>query len=305
MEIQWETTSCLLCGGSHTAAFIAACDPDLADGPRFTMVRCQDCGLCFLNPRPTAASIGEFYPADYGPHQGVEPSPKTIAMRPATDETSGLVAACNPHRYGLLPSGQCRLLDVGCGGGEFCSGCTAQGWQVTGLDAAQPAVQRVRDTLGLPALAGTLPHAELKPESFEAVTLWHALEHMPRPLETLAPRLRLVGAGRKSAGPGAEHRRRPGAWFGPAWFGSSSAPAPRAVLAGDFAADGLSGRVRSRAVEADTQAGMAPALGEVGLPDEHGPRWLAWLAYDPLNLIAIEYLRWTRQSDCILVVGTK
>ena len=38
---------------------------------------------------------------------------------------------------------------------------------------------------------------------------------------------------------------------------------------------------------------------------QRGPRWLRWLAFDPLNFIATEYLRWTRQSDCILVVGTK
>ena len=265
MEIQWETTSCLLCGGSHTAAFIAACDPDLADGPRFTMVRCQDCGLCFLNPRPTAASIGQFYPADYGPHQGVEPSPKTIASARRRMRLPAWWRARNPHRYGLLPSGQCRLLDVGCGGGEFLQRMHAQGWQVTGLDAAQPAVQRVRDTLGLPALAGTLPHAELKPESFEAVTLWHALEHMPRPLETLRHAYDLLVPGGKVLA------LVPNIAGGPALVRAGlvrtpSAPAPRAVLAGDFAADGLSGRVRSRAVEADTQAGMAPALGAVGPP---------------------------------------
>ncbi len=305
MEIQWETTSCLLCGGSHTAAFIAACDPDLADGPRFTMVRCQDCGLCFLNPRPTAASIGQFYPADYGPHQGVEPSPKTIASARRRMRLPAWWRARNPHRYGLPPSGQCRLLDVGCGGGEFLQRMHAQGWQVTGLDAAQPAVQRVRDTLGLPALAGTLPHAELKPESFEAVTLWHALEHMPRPLETLRHAYDLLVPGGKVLALVPNIAGGPARWFGPAWFGLhlplhlvqfSPATLRQMVSRAGFAVE------RLRLIP---KRGWLRHSAQLARRMQHGPRWLAWLAYDPLNLIAIEYLRWTRQSDCILVVGTK
>ena len=35
----------------------------------FAVVRCQDCGLCFTNPRPSPDSIGQFYPAVYRPHR--------------------------------------------------------------------------------------------------------------------------------------------------------------------------------------------------------------------------------------------
>ena len=285
MKIQWETKNCLLCGGSQTAAFIAACDPDLPEGPRFTVVRCQDCGLCFLNPRPGAASIGQFYRADYAPHQRVGLSPKELAAARRRMRLPAWWRARNPHRYGLPPSGQCRLLDVGCGGGEFLHRMHAQGWQVTGLDLAESVVKRVRDILGLPVLTGTLPHADLKPESFEVVTLWHALEHMPRPLEALRHAYDLLRRAERRpwcrTSPAARPAVRAGvARTAPARTLRKFSPATLRQMV-------LTGRVHGGAVAVGAQAGMAPLFGALGPPHQQGPRWLTWLASDPLARIVI------------------
>ena len=178
-EIQWEETACPLCNGRQSTSVVAAPDPAAADaGPRFIVVRCTDCGLCFTNPRPKLASIQQFYSDTYGPHQVRGPTEENVHHADA-----GWHGA---RRYGQVSwHGDGRLLDVGCGAGEFMHHMHLAGWHVTGLDLSTTVVERIRRQLKLRALAGSLPHAELKPGSFDVVTMWQSLEHFHQPLETL------------------------------------------------------------------------------------------------------------------------
>ena len=58
----------------------------------------------------------------------------------------------------VLPwHGEGRLLDFGCGGGSYLERMHRQGWRVVGIDASAAAANRIRQELGLTALAGTLP----------------------------------------------------------------------------------------------------------------------------------------------------
>jgi 2-polyprenyl-3-methyl-5-hydroxy-6-metoxy-1,4-benzoquinol methylase len=89
-----------------------------------------------------------------------------------------------------------RLLDVGCGNGEFIRQMRSYGWNVSGvdLDAAAVAYGRSR---GLNIYQGTI--SEL-PETaqYEVIALTHVIEHVPDPtamLRECAKRLR-PGAGR-------------------------------------------------------------------------------------------------------------
>src|SRR5262245_53749337 len=68
LPIEWEEAACLLCGANHHAPLIEAPDSG-GSGLWFGVVQCQECGLCFTNPRPSQATIGPFYPSDYRPHR--------------------------------------------------------------------------------------------------------------------------------------------------------------------------------------------------------------------------------------------
>jgi 2-polyprenyl-3-methyl-5-hydroxy-6-metoxy-1,4-benzoquinol methylase len=72
-----------------------------------------------------------------------------------------------------------------------------RGWQVTGLDSCARTVEQVREVHGLPALVGTLPHADLQPGSFDVITMWHSLEHVHRPLDVLRAAFELLVPGGK------------------------------------------------------------------------------------------------------------
>src|SRR6266542_4160481 len=124
-RVEWEETDCLLCGGARWAPFLEAPDATAGgSGLWFAVVRCPDCGLCFTNPRPSEATILQFYPAVYHPHRTKQrPAPRR-GVRPGKE------------RQGLPWHGQGRLLDFGCGGGSYLERMHRQGWQVTGLDVS-------------------------------------------------------------------------------------------------------------------------------------------------------------------------
>ena len=225
--IAWEDVACPLCGADHSEARFeaadttpASLDPESLAGRklRFLVVRCQTCGLHYTNPRPDPTAIGRFYPTDYKPHRNTNAPAR--ATKPRTHPLERLLGRPCHERRGQLPwPGTGRLLDFGCGGGSFLKRMADLGWDVVGVDSAAGVVHRVRDELGLLAIEGSLPHVDLRPCSFEVVTMWHSLEHTHDPCAILREAYRLLVPGGKLivATPNIDSwsfRR-----FGPAWYG--------------------------------------------------------------------------------------
>ena len=69
-----EYVDCPNCGASRHETVIVGEDGLTHLGGTFRIVRCCDCQLAFTNPRPTEASLEQFYPADYSPHLEKEPA---------------------------------------------------------------------------------------------------------------------------------------------------------------------------------------------------------------------------------------
>lgn len=89
-----------------------------------------------------------------------------------------------------------RLLDVGCGSGDWLIAMRDLGWQAEGLDFDQRAVEAARDR-HLEVRCGTLEEQAYPDCSYDAVTLNHVIEHVPLPPETLAECFRILKPGGK------------------------------------------------------------------------------------------------------------
>jgi len=76
-------------------------------------------------------------------------------------------------------NGSGRLLDVGCGDGTFLLAARAAGWRTAGTEL-NPELARAEGLDVHPALDGVRALAP-----FDAITLWHVLEHLPNPGDTL------------------------------------------------------------------------------------------------------------------------
>jgi 2-polyprenyl-3-methyl-5-hydroxy-6-metoxy-1,4-benzoquinol methylase len=211
--VVWERTDCLLCGSGRAEHLVEAMDNAGGQaGQRIAIVRCQDCGLCFTNPRPSQATMAQFYPASYEPH-------RPRRLRPTRPWLPAFVARRSRQERHVAWHGQGRLLDVGCGGGTFLQHMNRCGWQTTGLDVSTAAVDRIRTELGLHALSGTLPHAGLAAGSFDVVTMWHSLEHLHAPLDALREVYRLLVPGGRLLVEVPNIDGMPFLWFHDSWYG--------------------------------------------------------------------------------------
>ena len=194
--LQWDETSCLLCGRDNAEILLEARDANPGERPplQFAVVKCKDCSLIYTNPRPDTESIGSFYPTDYRPHR----RPRKMREAGRSSRMSRWTGRAVPERDGSLPwVGLGRLLDFGCGGGSYMKRMADQGWTVTGLDAAVGAVRSIQEELGLKAIVGTLPHPDLEPGTFDVITMWHSLEHVHQPREILREAFDLLVPGGK------------------------------------------------------------------------------------------------------------
>ncbi|MFO1461742.1 MAG: class I SAM-dependent methyltransferase [Verrucomicrobiota bacterium] len=79
------------------------------------------------------------------------------------------------------------LLDIGCGTGGFLEqlrGRYPDAYTLTGYDVAGPALEHARG-LGIEVHRGSLTRLKDQGRTFDAITLWAVLEHVPNPVETV------------------------------------------------------------------------------------------------------------------------
>ena len=213
--VAWEDAACPLCLGRNSTPIIEAQDVNGGpDGLWFVVVQCDSCGTCFTNPRPDAASISQFYAGDYSPHQKHHRSPNSRSWHPLRFLKSKPRVEKRPVPW----HGQGRLLDFGCGSGSYLLTMQRLGWKVTGLDTSIRMVERIREELNLRAYAGSLPHLELEPESFDVITMWHALEHVHDPMRILREARSLLAPGGKLVISVPNIDSLAFRWFGRDWF---------------------------------------------------------------------------------------
>ncbi len=191
---------------------------------KWNMWRCEECSTGYLNPRPTADTLGLAYQSYYT-HADVEEKQyggslvsriklglrndflnRTFGTRykPALPGGHWLVSRrpkqqasiVQFHTYRSLPlpkPGQ-QLLDVGCGNGKFLTKAQQMGWSVEGIELDEQAVEAANRS-GLKVFAGTLEQAKFKDAEFDAITICHVMEHLPRPVETMRECLRILKPG--------------------------------------------------------------------------------------------------------------
>jgi SAM-dependent methyltransferase len=78
---------------------------------------------------------------------------------------------------GLTPG---RLLDVGCGKGRFLAAAQAAGWHGVGVEFSAASAEMARATNHIDVVVGDFLTVPID-EHFDAITMWHVLEHLPDP----------------------------------------------------------------------------------------------------------------------------
>jgi len=165
---------CDLCGGSDVSVLATRS----RSGAPLRTVICRSCGLVWSDPRPHDAR--QFYEADYRvEYKGTyEPRPKHILR-------AGRVALSRLGKIEALLDGRKRILDVGSGGGEVAYLLSRLGHDVRGIEPNRGYAEYSIREYGLAINVGFLQDVALPAESFDIITMWHALEHTESPSSIL------------------------------------------------------------------------------------------------------------------------
>jgi len=186
--------------------------PQLAiEGLRERLVVCADCGSGRLDPMPDDAAIASFYPDAYYGDPGaakfsgpVEWAVRFVGARQARVLLSG------------VPTGG-RVLDVGCGRGVLLRAFAREGYEAHGVEISAAAAKGV-DAFAALRIAPRLAAAGYPDGFFDAVTVWHVLEHLRDPRGTIEEAFRILRPGGRLVVAVPNFRSAQARWAGPDWF---------------------------------------------------------------------------------------
>lgn len=161
---------------------------DYISGDRFRIELCENCGIAFTRPPPAPSEAPKYYPpAYYGGGRRRFPAFVERLQRALCEGRAAAVHA--------MLGGNGRVLDIGCGPGFLLREFRARGWDVLGTEVSEESAAHARNTLNLPVTVGDIAALRFEPASFDAVVMWHVLEHMTDPQATLAEVARLLRPG--------------------------------------------------------------------------------------------------------------
>lgn len=182
-----ETVVCDLCGSTNAQPYLCVRDYIYGLPGEFQLVRCQTCGLLYLNPRPDRASIGTFYPnLDYHAFRPASGLKAKILDRLRHNEAKSLLTGvpANP-----------RVLEIGCATGDMLIRLRALGADVMGIEPNGAAVAVAREQHKLNVEMGMLDDVQLAPSQFDLILMKYALEHVHSPRSNLITISRLLKPG--------------------------------------------------------------------------------------------------------------
>jgi 2-polyprenyl-3-methyl-5-hydroxy-6-metoxy-1,4-benzoquinol methylase len=172
-------SGCQICNGS---SFVLLAQPVdyLVSGEMFGVVKCNDCGFVFTNPRPELNSLFKYYKsADYISHTD---SDRTLTERVYKYVKHFMLGKKVRLLHKLKPGlKSLSILDYGCATGEFVLRAQQGGFETFGFEPDQDARERAinKGVRIFDAEEVQFNAKEHKHRTFDIITLWHVLEHIP------------------------------------------------------------------------------------------------------------------------------
>lgn len=168
-----QLKSCPICNSSKIKPLYSATTTSRIDEKIWHVWQCE-CSHEFMNPQPSWAELAPYYAEDYHPYGKLD---DRDAADIAHARETGFV------RHMPITKGS-RILDVGCGGGQYLRVIKALGAEGYGVEPSEFAAKSCRDQ-GLNVFTGMLvDYVKTNPGTFDIVGASHVVEHLPDPVET-------------------------------------------------------------------------------------------------------------------------
>ena len=138
----------------------------------FELYRDESLDLLITYPQPKEEELGKYYESDdYISHT----DGKRSMFEKAYHFVKGIALKNKLQLINDLQKEKGKLLDIGAGTGEFLMVAKENGWQTTGIEPSDKA-RNIALKKGV-FLADSL--ADLEDHSFDVISMWHVLEHVP------------------------------------------------------------------------------------------------------------------------------
>lgn len=163
------------------------------------IVRCTSCGLVRLG-LTKAIAYDAAYPQAFHDHRlaGLEDETETRRVR-RSDRSARRRSRARRifwQRAARLGAGSGgRVLDLGCGAGDFLMALDPVRWSRMGMDLSSETCQRAHAVTKLPITAADAACLPFPDHTFDAVTAWGSIEHLSEPVLALAEAYRVLRPG--------------------------------------------------------------------------------------------------------------
>ncbi len=208
---EWEYVQCLLCGITDAISIL---DIPFSNAPGgiSSIVRCKQCGLRRLNPRPRVDLLTCYYDDSYYAFTGRTRAPfkqkawnflrdvssqaprRQVAWRWTRPFFRRLADSLFDINVPLEGKSGLKVVEIGCGFGDLLIYLKSRECEVQGVDQEPLAAQKAAE-YGVPVHVGPLEDVTPSDGYFDIGVLSHALEHLPDPLEQLTKLARAIKIG--------------------------------------------------------------------------------------------------------------
>jgi len=179
------SSACIVCGSDGAVKMFSK---NSGRGESFILVKCRECGLQFLHPRPSEEEIKQYYGSGYFTQRTERGYDNYFSSR-IRDEIRRVIEL-NMGDLGFFKfersvKGVKKCLDIGCAAGYFVEYMKDRGWISRGIDVSSHCAAFAMKELGLDVMEGNYLNTGFA-ERFNLVTLWATIEHLHHPDRVIA-----------------------------------------------------------------------------------------------------------------------
>lgn len=181
-------TICPLCSDPAVSYAFKAMDHTVS-GEYYEVWRCANCQGMFTQDIPEESEIGRYYNSEkYISHSDTKEGLVNSLYHNVRNFTLNGKKSLIEKETGIAAG---TVLDVGCGTGAFLNKMNKGGWQVAGVEPDAGARRAAAELYGLNIAASDNLY-QLPDRYFDAISLWHVLEHVHNIHEHLQQLVRLL-----------------------------------------------------------------------------------------------------------------
>jgi len=252
-----DTAVCPLCETRHAVLVFQAADAE-SGMQKFDLLACTNCGLVRTDPVLAKNELAHYYQQDY---YG-DGNNKFLPMVEWPVQLANKLRARNLlARLRASKNSQClhpRVLDIGCGRGGLLQELAILGCACHGLERLGFA--KTAESKAYELHLGELQAQGFADSSFDMLVIWHVLEHLPDPADTISQAAKLLRPGGLLVLAVPNFTSRQARWFKHNWF---HLDIPRHLW--HFKPDNLSGLCESTGLKLQTSSGYSLQQNLFGL----------------------------------------